>query len=147
MGATETTETEEVQVVEETEKIACNFDNEIACKIFEKGIEKGLTREQAVLVVAISAHETGWWKSDLFKNSNNFGGLCGSKGFYSYDTFEEGLEAMVNLLQNNYFEKGLDTIEKIGAKYCPVGAENDPKGLNQYWVSGVTSIYNNLITK
>lgn len=54
---------------------------------------------------------------------------------------------MVSLLQNNYFGKGLDTIEKIGAKYCPVGADNDPNGLNQYWVPGVTRIYNNYLAK
>ena len=42
-------------------------------------------------------------------------------------------------------EKVLIPLKKIGAKYCPVGAENDPKGLNQYWVSGVTSIYNSLL--
>ena len=26
----------------------------------------------------------------------------------------------------------------LGAKYCPVGAKNDPNGLNKYWVKNVT---------
>lgn len=101
-----------------------------------------MTKEQSLIVVSISAHETGYWKSALYKNKNNFGGITCSNGFASYESFEEGLNALVNLLQKYYFGQGLDTIEKIGAKYCPVGASNDPKGLNQYWVPNVTNIYN-----
>lgn len=95
-----------------------------------------------MIVVSISAHETGYWKSKLFKNKNNFGGITSKGGFKKYDTFEEGLEGLVNLLQKYYFGQGRNTIEKIGAKYCPVGAKNDPKGLNKNWVPNVTSIYN-----
>ncbi|EDO1100288.1 peptidoglycan DD-metalloendopeptidase family protein, partial [Listeria monocytogenes] len=32
------------------------------------------------------------------------------------------------------------TIEKLGAIYAPIGASNDPTGLNQNWVPTVTSI-------
>jgi hypothetical protein len=139
----ETTKQEEPTKVVETKK--CNFTQETACKIYAKATEKGLTHEQATIVVSISAHETGWWKSNAFTTKNNFGGVMGSNGLKSYSSFEEGLEGFVNLLATNYFGKGLNTIEKIGAKYCPVGAKNDTQNVNKDWVPSVTSIYNKYV--
>lgn len=123
--------------------------NDIEKKIYNTSINSELTHEQAILVVAISKHETGNWTSSLYKNNNNFGGIYNSKDkkFYSYESNEKGLQAFVNLLKNNYFGKGLDTIEEIGSKYCPVGAENDPTGVNQHWVPKVTQYYNNYLGK
>ena len=31
-----------------------------------------------------------------------------------------------------------DYIAFLGARYCPVGADNDPKGLNKHWIGNVT---------
>jgi hypothetical protein len=123
--------------------------NDIEKKIYNTSINSELTHEQAILVVAISKHETGNWTSSLYKNNNNFGGIYNSKEkkFYSYESNEKGLQTFVNLLKNNYFGKGLDTIEEIGSKYCPVGAENDPTGVNQHWVPKVTQYYNNYLGK
>ena len=106
-----------------------------------------MTHEQAILLVAISKHETGNWTSDLYKNNNNFGGIYNGREekFYSYKSKEEGLQAFVNLLKNNYFGKGLKSIEEIGNKYCPVGASNDPKGVNVNWIPKVTQYYNNYL--
>lgn len=123
--------------------------NDIEKKIYNVAINSELTHEQAILVVAISKHETGNWTSNLYKNNNNFGGIYNSKEqkFYSYESNDKGLQAFVNLLKNNYFGKGLDTIEEIGAKYCPIGASNDPTGVNQHWVPKVTQYYNNYLGK
>ena len=123
--------------------------NDIEKKIYNASINSELTHEQAILVVSISKHETGNWTSNLYKNNNNFGGIYNSKEqkFYSYESNEKGLQAFVNLLKNNYFGKGLDTIEEIGAKYCPIGASNDPTGVNQHWVPKVTQYYNNYLGK
>jgi len=33
--------------------------------------------------------------------------------------------------------KGGDFIEFLGSRYCPIGAENDPTGLNKNWVSNI----------
>lgn len=123
--------------------------NDIEKKIYNVAINNELTHEQAILVVAISKHETGNWTSNLYKNNNNFGGIYNSKEqkFYSYESNDKGLQAFVNLLKNNYFGKGLDTIEEIGAKYCPIGASNDPTGVNQHWVPKVTQYYNNYLGK
>lgn len=121
--------------------------NDTEKSIYNKSIESELTHEQAILLVAISKHETGNWTSDLYKNNNNFGGIYNSREgkFYSYKSKEEGLQAFVNLLKNNYFGKGLKSIEEIGNKYCPVGASNDPKGVNQHWIPKVTQYYNSYL--
>ena len=141
-------ETTEKPIVEEkVENTTCKFDNENACNIYNKAIEKGLTENQSLLVVAISTHETGYWTSKAFTENHNFGGIMTNKGLKSYSTYEEGLDHFVNILKNYYFDKGLTTIEQIGAKYCPVGAKNDPKGLNVNWVPSVTSIYNSYTQK
>lgn len=115
--------------------------------IYNKSIEVGLTHEQAILVVSISKHETGNWTSNAFINKNNFGGVMCNSGLKVYDTYDDGLTGFVNLLKNRYFDKGLNTIEKIGAVYCPVGASNDPKGLNQYWIPTITQFYNDYLSK
>lgn len=99
------------------------------------------------MVVSISAHETGYWTSEAFKVKNNFGGVMCKEGLRSYNSLESGLNSFVDLLTYNYFGKGLNTIEEIGAKYCPIGASNDPNGLNQYWVPRVTQIYNEYLQK
>lgn len=116
--------------------------SEIECKIYNKAIEQNLTKEQAYIILSISKHETGRWTSNAFINKHNLGGIMCSTGIKSYNSLDEGIEAFVNLLKNRYFAQGLDTIEKIQPVYCPVGAANDPKGLNKYWLSTVTQFYN-----
>lgn len=135
-------------VEKEQEKETCTL-NEIECKIFNKAIEKGMTKEQAFLSIAISKHETGNWTSQLFIQHNNFGGLYNSvkNVFCSYETQDYGLEVFLNNLKNWYFDKGLNTIEKIGNVYCPIGADNDPTNLNQYWIPRVSQYYNEYLEK
>ena len=136
----------EVVVEKEVEKqqTTPNFKTQIEKDIFNKCKELGLTDKQAILLIAISRHETGHWTSKAFKEKNNFGGIMWKNAteIKPFASYEEGLDYFVKHLKNNYFGKGLDTIEKIGAVYCPVGAANDPKGLNKYWVGGVTNFYN-----
>lgn len=121
--------------------------SEIECKIYNKSIEYGLNREQAFIVVSISRHETGKWTSKAFLNKNNLGGIMCSTGLRSYSSLDEGIDAFVGLLKRRYFDKGLDTIEKIQPVYCPIGANNDPNNLNKYWLPMVTKYYNEYIGK
>lgn len=136
---------EETNIVElRTE--TCHL-SEIECKIYNKSTEYGLSREQAFIVVSISRHETGKWTSKAFLNKNNLGGIMCSTGLKSYNSLDDGVEAFVSLLKNRYFDRGLDTIEKIQPVYCPIGAENDPHNLNQYWLPMVTKYYNEYLNK
>lgn len=128
------------------EKATCKL-GVIECKIYNSGIAKGMTHKQALLVVAISRHETGNWTSSAFKNRNNFGGMMCKTGLATYKTFDEGLDKFTTLLNDYYFAKGRNTIEKIGAIYCPVGAKNDPNGLNRHWIPRVTEYYNDYLKK
>ena len=96
------------------------------------------------LIEAIVRHETGNRTSRAYHELNNVGGLMGKEGLMKFDSKEESYERLVYIIKNYYIDMGLTTIEQIGSKYCPVGAKNDPNNLNQYWVKGVKSIYENL---
>ena len=123
------------------------FKNENETKIYNECLKQGLNQKQALLVLSISKLETGNWKSKAFVNKYNFGGIMNSKGLKTFDSYEQGLEKFVSLLKNYYFNKGLNTVAEIGAKYCPVGAKNDPNGINKGWVSSVSSIYDYYLNK
>mgnify|MGYP001267185185 CR=1 FL=1 len=40
------------------------------------------------------------------------------------------------------WDKQGDFISYLSKSYCPIGAENDPKGLNKNWVKNVSHFYN-----
>lgn len=134
---------QEEQKEEPNEEVKCKFD-ETSCKIYNKAKEIGMNEEQTLISIAISKWETGNYTSKAFKEKNNVGGMMCNNGLISYNSLEEGIEKFLINLKNNYFDIGLDTIEKIQKKYCPVGAENDPNGLNKYWLGGVSDLYNEL---
>ena len=151
----ETKETEilEVEDVNKVEEVVdkCMMDY-TSCKIKEVAIREGISDWK--IPVAIARHECGYkdnqYLSNAFKNKNNVGGMMyydtTTKSSYlmSFDTIDSGVEAFVSNLKRNYFNLGLDTIEKIQPKYAPVNAQNDPYGLNEFWVSGVKAFYNDI---
>lgn len=150
MEETEILEVEDVNKVEEVVD-KCMMDY-TSCKIKEVAIREGITDWK--IPVAIARHECGYkdnqYLSNAFKNKNNVGGMMyydtTTKSSYliTFDTIDDGVEAFVSNLKRNYFNLGLDTIEKIQPKYAPVNAQNDPYGLNEFWVSGVRAFYNDI---
>lgn len=132
--------------VEEEKEEVCIFDN-VSCKISSRGKEMGFSEEQILISIAISKHETGRYTSYAFTELNNVGGMMCNSGLISYDSLESGIDAFLTNLKNNYFDIGLDTLEKIQPKYCPIGADNDPNGLNKYWLSGTQKMYSELLGK
>lgn len=65
-----------------------------------------------------------------------------------YDTEEEARRICMNTIINNkkryadYGYKEYDTyIEFLASRYCPIGADNDPKGLNVHWIKNVRFYY------
>lgn len=125
----------------EVEEYNCTMNHEIACKIENKAVKIGMTKEQAKMSVSISAWETGRWTSSAYHNKNNVGGMMCKSGLITYNSLDEGIEAFLINLKNNYFDIGLDTFDKIQKKYCPIGAKNDPTGLNKNWLNGVNKMY------
>ena len=97
-------------------------------------------------LAAVLHHESGNGTSSAIINRNNPGGIMdastGWSTLKSFSTLDEGIEYTASNLKKNYLEQGLTTISKIGAKYAPVGAANDPRGLNNYWTSNVSTLYN-----
>ena len=81
----------------------------IACNIY--GADYDIT-------LAIGRYETGWRKSYACTVKNNPGGMSRNEVPIYYDTIDEGIDAWVQNLADNYFAIGLDTPEKIAEKYC-----------------------------
>jgi len=90
------------------------------------------------LLTSIALHETGNGKSRAAIEKNNIAGMMGRNGLKSYATVEESIMDMARNLSKNYLGQGLTSLGEIGAKYAPVGANNDPTGLNNHWVTGVS---------
>lgn len=97
------------------------------------------------LLMAISMHETAAGTSAAFRNKKNAMGISPNGGGpRSFDSVEESIDYAARLLKQHYLSQGLTTIESIGGKYAPVGADNDPRNLNQHWAKGVRKYYNSL---
>ena len=92
------------------------------------------------IAAGIMAHETGYGKNVRY---NNPAGLMDPKNNMKtkmkFDTPESGIDAAVRTIGRNY-ERGGRTIEGMAKRYAPVGAANDPGGLNKYWPSSVKKI-------
>ena len=86
-------------------------------------IEKSLDYEvDPVVAASIILVETGckWKCSYLARVCNNVGGMKG-KGCGSYQKFaslDSGIESFIKNLSRNYYQKGLNTPEKINQKYA-----------------------------
>lgn len=97
-------------------------------------------------MLAIIYQETGELSSSAFNNKNNPAGLMTSNGVKKFYTKEQGIiESVFNVYFRFYQNKNC-SIEDIGEVYCPIGAENDPTGMNASWVSGVRNYENNILS-
>ena len=74
--------------------------------------------------LAIARLETGHFTSSAYLNKNNPGGMSIDEVPITYPSREDGVEAFVSNLAENYFGIGLTTPESIAQKYCPVNATN-----------------------
>lgn len=77
------------------------------------------------IATAIMLHETGcnWKCSNLVTSCNNVGGQkgapgCGGGSYKSYPTLDDGIIGFLNNLYNNYYARGLNTVETIGPRYA-----------------------------
>ena len=97
------------------------------------------------LLTAIAIHETANGNSKAVIEKNNVGGIMenAEKGILAkFEDVDISIVEMARILKKYYIDQGLTTIELIGSKYCPVGAENDKAyNLNQHWVPRVTKLY------
>lgn len=90
----------------------------IATQCIEKGVDP-------YLALAIIMHETGCGSrcSNLARYCNNVSGQKGSPGcnggsYKQFNTLEDGIIGFIDNLSNNYYARGLNTVEAIGSKYA-----------------------------
>lgn len=105
-------------------------------------------RIDPVLFAAITLHETGNGTSNAVRSYNNPGGMMNPKTNWStlirYPSLDEGLRSTAKTLDRLVNKGGLTTVDALGKVYAPIGAANDPTGLNRHWPSRVTQYINEL---
>jgi hypothetical protein len=70
-----------------------------------------------ILLAAISAHESGAWKSQAARRKNNWMGLMTRSGAKRFANSEESIYYAAQLLNRKPF-KGRNTLSQIAAVYC-----------------------------
>ncbi|MCW2358846.1 MULTISPECIES: phage tail tape measure protein [Bradyrhizobium] len=90
------------------------------------------------LLAGVMAHETGAGKN---LNGNNPGGVMDPSTNWSrkmrYGSLDAGIDKTAATVAKNFHRAGGD-LGVMGRKfYAPIGAANDPNGLNRYWSGGV----------
>jgi len=106
--------------------------------LYDKCVEYNV---DPLLAAAIIKHESANGTSRAIRKQNNIAGFMGDNGLMDFKSIRSSIDFMVDLLKTHYLDKGFNSIEKIQKKYCPIGAKNDPKGLNKYWLPSVKYYY------
>lgn len=99
------------------------------------------------IAIAIISMESGWGKGANATRQRNPYSIMGSGPLRVFPTIEDGIDAGLKNLYDLYISEGLTTPEKIGPKYAPVGASNDPTDLNSNWVPAVKKTVASLSSK
>lgn len=97
------------------------------------------------LIVAIAGAETTFATNpaagrDITTGHNPFG----MGPHIQYPSWEAGIEAATRNLRKNYLDQGLGSVVAIRNKWAPLGAANDPTGLNSAWVKNVSGVLEQL---
>lgn len=85
------------------------------------------------LLASVVAQETG---RGQHMRGNNPGGLLGKGGLLQFGDLATGIDRTALAVAKNYNAAGGD-LAKMRDAYAPLGAKNDPKGLNGSWLPGV----------
>lgn len=88
------------------------------------------------LLVSIMGAESSFGKK-LYGQYNPFGWGPGK----SFGSFGDAINTVAQGLKSGYIDQGLTTVPQIGSKWAPVGASNDPSGLNNNWTKNVANFY------
>lgn len=92
-----------------------------------------------IFLTAVIMHESACGTSKFARERNNVAGIYRNKGYCYFDSVDECINFTAKLLGGKLYGSGRNnTIGRVQAVYCPVGAKNDPKGINKYWRDGVT---------
>lgn len=93
-------------------------------------------------IFAISGSESTFGTTG---NSASIHNAWGMGPHIVYPDWQTGFRAAIDNLNGDLYRgDGRFTIEAIGARWCPVGAANDPTGLNNNWVPNMNILYTEL---
>lgn len=68
---------------------------------------------------------------------NAWGWGC-PNGPYVFESWADGIDAVARGLRIGYLAEGRASVAQINLKYAPIGAANDPTGLNNHWTTNVS---------
>lgn len=88
------------------------------------------------LVVAIAGAESSFGQITCAP-FNAWGWGC-PNGPYRFESWGDGFDTVMQGLRTNYVSEGRTSVALIHQKYAPVGAANDPTGLNNHWTINVS---------
>jgi hypothetical protein len=83
-------------------------------------------------IPAIAQQESNLCKVIPEDSHNCWGYGINSKGTLKFDSYELALKSYAEYLKREYFDKGLNTPEKIMKKYCPSSNGSWAYGVNQF---------------
>lgn len=88
------------------------------------------------LLVAIAGAESNF--GEITCGPNNAWGWACPNDPADFGTWAAGIDTVTQGLRRYYLDEGRTSVALIQQKYCPVGAANDPTGLNNHWLANVT---------
>lgn len=89
-------------------------------------------------LLAITAQESGF---GLYPPSQAIHNPFGLGPGIRFPSDAAAITRVARTLSRYYVEEGRTRIATIGPKWAPIGAANDPRGLNENWVGGVSAYF------
>lgn len=93
------------------------------------------------IATAIMIHETGRGTSRMARECHNVAGQKGAPScmgsYKGYPSIDDGIRGAIDNLYNNYYARGLNTVEKIGPRYAE----------SSTWVSMINGYINSIRNK
>lgn len=96
-------------------------------------------------IAAIAIHESGNGTSDAIKNKNNTMGMMDPATNWKTIAYYPSIQSSIHAAAGTINRYSATTLGEVGAKYCPVGADNDPTKLNQHWIPRVASYLKSML--
>lgn len=96
------------------------------------------------LMLSIAAAESGYFTASNMLDKNNIYGGMGSNGLITYKNIEYGVMQYIKKMSEQYYDRGLNTVETIGYVFCPKNV-NGVKTVSSHWVNLVNkalAVYN-----
>jgi len=106
---------------------------------------RGFILISAVLLLAVTlaraeSIDVNRLANAIYKAENSKAHPYGILAHYKHTTLRQACINTINHALKDWNEQG-DFIAFLGSRYCPVGAKNDPRGLNRNWIKNVHYYY------